>query len=153
MQALFFIDMRQNDATEMLNLFCRNFSPSKKVFPFFIKLINGVIVRKDQIDGIIEQISSNWKVSRMACVDRNIIRIAVYELLCLTDVPSKVSINEAIDIGKKYGTDESGAFINGVLDSIRKLHELGKIEISGPEKNIWHPAVDAFSPGINHDGK
>ena len=105
----------------MLNLFCRNFSPSKKVFPFFIKLINGVIVRKDQIDGIIEQISSNWKVSRMACVDRNIIRIAVYELLCLTDVPSKVSINEAIDIGKKYGTDESGAFINGVLDRHPKI--------------------------------
>ena len=70
---------------------------------------------------MIDQFSSNWKIERMACVDRNVMRIAIFELLYCDDIPAKVSINEAIDIGKRYGTDESGAFINGILDSIRKM--------------------------------
>ena len=59
----------------------------------------------------------------MACVDRNILRMAVYEILYCADIPPKVSINEAVDIGKKYGTEDSGAFINGILDSIRIAFE------------------------------
>ena len=153
MQALFCIDMRQTDPRQMLELFCRNFTPPKKVLPFFIKLISGVLQEKDQIDGIIEQISSNWKVSRMACVDRNIIRIAVYELLCLTDVPAKVSINEAIDIGKKFGTEESGAFINGVLDSIRKMVDMGKIKMQMPEHIFWQPDIDKTVSELSNECK
>ena len=65
----------------------------------------------------------------MACVDRNIMRIAVYELLYCQDIPSKVSINEAIDVGKKFGTEESGAFINGILDSIHIALKKKKIKI------------------------
>jgi N utilization substance protein B len=122
MQALFYIDM--NDLGEItaevkLDLFCQNFSPSKKVYSFFRTLVEGVIGSKHDIDSIIERFSDNWKISRMSCVDRNILRIAVYEFINCEDIPPKVSINEAIDIGKKYGTDESGAFINGILDSIR----------------------------------
>ena len=65
----------------------------------------------------------------MSCVDRNIMRIAVYELLYCQDIPAKVSINEAIDVGKKFGTEESGAFINGILDSIRIALKKKKIKI------------------------
>jgi N utilization substance protein B len=65
----------------------------------------------------------------MACVDRNIMRIAVYELLYCQDIPSKVSINEAIDVGKKFGTEESGAFINGILDSIHIALKKKKIKV------------------------
>ncbi len=129
MQALFCMDMRQRHTLEMLDLFCLNFSPSKNVRPFFFKLVHGVLEKKNDIDHIIEKFSSNWKVSRMAGVDRNIIRIAIYEMFCLKDIPQKVSINEAIDIGKKYGTEESGAFINGILDSIRKMMESGQIRV------------------------
>ena len=68
---------------------------------------------------MIERYSDNWKLSRMSGVDRNILRIAVYELMYCNDIPSKVTLNEAIDIGKRFGTDESGAFINGILDGIR----------------------------------
>ncbi len=118
MQVLFYIDMSRNDSKEMLELYCDNFSISKEILPFFLKLVNGVVHARSEIDSIIERFSSNWKISRMSCVDRNIMRIAVYELLFCHDIPSKVSINEAIDIGKKFGTEESGAFINGVLDSI-----------------------------------
>ena len=66
----------------------------------------------------------------MSCVDRNVLRIAVYELLCCSDIPPKVSINEAIDIGKKFGTEESGAFINGIIDSIRIAQENDEIQIN-----------------------
>lgn len=119
MQALFCMDMSQNDSKEMLDLYCKCFVPSKKALPFFLELVNGVNHAKHQIDTMIERFSSNWKMSRMSGVDRNIMRIAAYELLFCSDIPSKVTINEAIDIGKKFGTEESGAFINGILDSIR----------------------------------
>jgi len=119
MQALFYMDMNQNDSNELLERFCMHFSTSKKARPFFLKLVKGVIQAKTEIDAIIENFSDNWKISRMSCVDRNIMRIAVYELLYCQDIPPKVSINEAIEIGKKFGTEESGAFINGILDSIR----------------------------------
>ena len=119
MQALFYMDMYQNDAPGLLDLYCRNFQPSKRALPFLLKLVKGVLANKREIDATIEKFSANWKLSRMACVDRNILRIAVFELLFCNDIPSKVSINEAVDVGKKFGTEESGAFINGILDSIR----------------------------------
>ena len=131
MQALFYMDMNQNDSNELLERFCLNFTFSKKARPFFLKLVKGVIQAKPDIDSIIETYSDNWKISRMGCVDRNIMRIAVYELLYCQDIPSKVSINEAIDVGKKFGTEESGAFINGILDSIHIALKKKKIKIKG----------------------
>ena len=128
-QALFYMDISKNDSQETVELFCDNFVHSKKALPFFLKLVNGVIHTRPQIDPIIERFSSNWKMSRMSCVDRNIMRIAVYELLFCSDIPSKVSMNEAIDIGKKFGTEESGAFINGILDSIHIALEKEEINI------------------------
>lgn len=68
----------------------------------------------------------------MACVDRNVMRIAVFEMLFCQDIPPKVSINEAIDVGKKFGTEESGAFINGIIDRIRMAIEKGEIQIDRP---------------------
>ncbi|MDL1963519.1 MAG: transcription antitermination factor NusB [Deltaproteobacteria bacterium] len=118
LQALFYMDMSQNDSKEAVKLFCENFVTSKKDLSFFFRLVNGVVKARPEIDSVVERFSSNWKISRMAIVDKNIIRIAVYEMLFCSDIPSKVSINEAIDIGKKFGTEESGAFINGILDSI-----------------------------------
>ena len=119
MQALYYMDMRNGDPVEMQERFCRCFPVSKNAMSFFNKLVEGVLAEKQQIDAILERYSNNWKISRMPCVDRNIMRIAVFELIYCEDVPSKVSINEAIDVGKKFGTEDSGAFINGILDGIR----------------------------------
>ena len=113
----------------MLERFCENFRPSKKMRPFFLVLVNGVLRVKSDIDALIEQFSKNWKIGRMTCVDRNVIRIAVYEMLYCEDIPLKVSINEAVDVGKKFGSEESGAFINGIIDSIRIALDNGDIEI------------------------
>jgi N utilization substance protein B len=91
-----------------------------------LRLIEGVTEHRNEIDSLIRQFSENWKMSRMSRVDRNVMRIAVYELLYCHDIPPKVSINEAIDIGKKYGTEDSGAFVNGILDSIHLFLEKEK---------------------------
>jgi N utilization substance protein B len=119
LQALFYVDMCGYDASEALETFCAHFNPPEIILPFFLKLTNGVIIGKADIDNVLKQFSQHWKISRMSCVDRNIIRIAVFEMLCCEDIPAKVTINEAIEIGKKFGTEESGSFINGILDSIR----------------------------------
>lgn len=129
MQALFYMDMRDNVSLPMLESFCDNFRPPKKVHPFFLTLVNGVLDNRSDIDTLIERFSKNWKIQRMSGVDRNVMRIAVYELLHCEDIPPKVSINEAVDIGKKFGTEESGAFINGIMDSIRDtLVKEGKLK-------------------------
>ena len=120
MQALFYMDIRKDASEEMLEYFCGCFCPSKKSRPFFRKLVIGVLGKKGQIDALVERFSQNWNISRMSCVDRNVMRIAIYEMLFCDDIPPKVSINEAVDIGKKFGTQESGAFINGIMDSIRE---------------------------------
>jgi N utilization substance protein B len=119
MQALFQIEMIQDDSTEAVELFCRHFRVSKSVKPFFLRLVEGVREFQSEIDALIERFSENWKISRMSRVDRNVLRVAVYELLHCHDIPPKVSINEAIDIAKRFGTEDSGAFINGILDSVR----------------------------------
>jgi len=129
MQALFSMDLSQNGSKDILERFCDNFTPSGKTLSFFLKLVQGVLHTKTEIDAVIERFSNNWKLSRMSCVDRNIMRVAVYELLCCQDIPYKVSINEAIDIGKKFGTEESGAFINGILDSIRLAMENKDVDV------------------------
>ena len=113
----------------MLERFCQNFTLSQKVRPFFLQLVNGVLAAQPQIDALIERYSKNWKVQRMSCVDRNVLRVAVFEMLFCPDIPPKVSINEAIDVAKKFGTEESGAFINGIVDRIRIAIENGEIDL------------------------
>jgi len=120
MQALFYMDISHNDPKETLKRFCTNFGPSKKMLSFFLELVRGVTASRSDIDGIIERFSENWKLDRMSCVDRNIIRIAVYELLYCHDIPAKVAINEAIELAKMFGGDSSGKFINGVLGTVFK---------------------------------
>ncbi len=126
MQALFDMDMSTEFPEEKFKRFCNNFNPSEKSLPFLKKLIMGVVEYRTEIDALMEKHSSNWKISRMSIVDRNIMRIAVFELLHCPDIPLKVSINEAVDIGKKFGSEESGAFINGILDSISLTLDIDK---------------------------
>ena len=133
LQALFFVDMSRYDSQEALLLFRTRFNPSETILPFFIELTDGVTNNHATIDTIIERFSKHWKLGRMSCVDRNILRIAVFEMLHCQDIPAKVSINEAIEIGKKYGTEDSGAFINGILDSIRIAMEKEHLQLDGIE--------------------
>jgi N utilization substance protein B len=127
LQALFYMDMHQDPESDPVALFRSCFARDTPAEPFFHCLVDGVQQRRERIDTVIEQFSSNWKLSRMSCVDRNVLRIAVFELLYCDDIPPKVTINEAIDVGKRFGTEESGAFINGILDSIRLAIEENRL--------------------------
>jgi transcription antitermination protein NusB len=93
---------------------------SEEGHKFATELLDGTFRNRKEIDQLIERHSLHWKLGRMAVVDRNILRLAVYELLYLHDVPTSVVLNEAIEIAKKFGTEDSGAFINGILDKVAK---------------------------------
>jgi N utilization substance protein B len=129
MQALYFMDVRKDFSPETFGRFCANFAPKPDMRPFFMRLVEGVLRSQAEIDALIERFSENWSLNRMPAVDRNVMRIAVYELMCCEDIPAKVSINEAVDIGKKFGSDESGAFINGIIDGIREAAEKGELTL------------------------
>jgi N utilization substance protein B len=126
LQALFFFDMDKSDPKDALTAFCKanrdKLTPG--VEPFFTDLVDGVLENKQYIDELINKYSKNWKISRMPVVDRNIMRMATFELLKRPDIPHTVTINEAVEIGKKYGTKDSGPFINGVLDRIKSCEGL-----------------------------
>ena len=127
LQALFFLDVNQADKVQGLDDFCAEHEEllTAGVKPFFFELVDGVMTHKTEIDRLLDKSARNWKVSRMPAVDRNIMRIAAFEMLKREDIPASVSINEAVEIGKKFGTRDSGSFINGVLDRIRSQENMG----------------------------
>jgi transcription antitermination protein NusB len=93
---------------------------------FAVKIFLGTIREIDSIDEMITGQADNWRLERMAVVDRNIIRMAIYEFLFETETPKLVIVDEAIEIGKRFGTQKSSQFINGILDGILKRHGLGE---------------------------
>lgn len=120
LQILYQLDMVRADVNDAIRAFwgLQESIPSEDTKEFCEDLARGASEHAEEIDRLIEDAASNWRISRMAVVDRNILRLAVYELLYREDIPSTVTINEAIELGKMFGTEESGAFINGVLDKI-----------------------------------
>jgi len=87
---------------------------------FTASLVSGVVSNLEEIDKKIAQFAANWQLSRMPVVDRNILRISCYELIFRDDIPPKVSINEAVELAKKYSGDEAGKFVNAILDKIKQ---------------------------------
>jgi N utilization substance protein B len=118
LQALYQIDVAAEGIDDALSRFWRSFEPvEREVMALAEALVRGVAAHRRAVDEAIERVSTNWRLDRMAKVDRNVLRLAVYELL-ETDVPVKVVINEAIELGKKFGSESTGAFVNGVLDKV-----------------------------------
>jgi len=109
------------DVKTSLEYFKKSFSAPMEVWSYAEELLQGIYQHKEEIDNLIQSHSSNWKMERMAMVDRNLLRIAVFEI-CFSQgqIPPNAAINEAIEIAKKYGTTESAAFLNGILDEIAK---------------------------------
>jgi N utilization substance protein B len=118
-KVLYQADMSGVTIPEAFRLFCEYFGGSEESRVFTKELLDGIDAHLDAINSLISQFSEHWRLDRMPIVDRNILRLAVYELLGRPDIPAKVSINEAVELGKKFGTEDSGAFINGILDRIR----------------------------------
>ncbi len=107
----------------MIASFWESFKTERELRSFFTQLARGVLTHKDEIDDVINGASDNWRLSRMAIVDRNILRLSVYEILYIDDIPPSVTINEAIEIAKRYGSADSPSFINGILDNISTVNK------------------------------
>ena len=101
-----------------LDEFWKQFEATDDVRTFAERLVNGVLEHKADLDMLIGKYATNWKVSRMQIVDRNILRLGAYELLWLDEVPAKVTVNEAIELAKDFGDDEAAKFVNGILDKV-----------------------------------
>jgi transcription antitermination factor NusB len=117
-QILFAMEFSSVDQDEITDMICKNFDSSKSARAFSGELVRGVRENIEHLDNVIRRSSKNWRIERMSIVDRSILRLAAYEMLYRKEIPYKVSIDEAVELGKRYGTEESGSFINGVLDNI-----------------------------------
>ena len=120
LQYLYQIDITSSHTDKTVQDFFDHFLVEKDqdIVPYAKELIDGVCENLVQIDTLLEKASDNWKVSRMSTTDRNILRIATYEMAYRRDVPYKVAINEAIEIAKRFGSPRFPAFANGVLDKV-----------------------------------
>ncbi len=125
LQMLYQVDARGPESVEDLDAFLVREEPEDaEVREFARALVVGTIEVMAEIDAILSGAAQNWHIRRMATVDRNILRLAVFEMLHRPDIPAKVSINEAIDMGKRFSTQQSGSFINGILDRVRRDRNL-----------------------------
>jgi N utilization substance protein B len=119
LQVLYQAEYRGHRQGEVIRYY-RHFQEREKVPAYLTKLVEGVAAHQEELDALIRQHSEHWRLERMAAVDRNLLRLALYELLHQPEIPAKVVINEAVELAKRYGSEESGSFINGILDRIRQ---------------------------------
>lgn len=127
LQILFQLDIRKDKPTAtILKRFWAEHDVDDEVQAFTEEIIKGTYKHMAAINGKIHACAKNWSIDRMAAVDRNVLRMAVYEILYRIDIPTSVTINEAIEIAKKFGTDDSGSFVNGILDSVARM--VGKLD-------------------------
>ena len=118
MQALFSMDINDDFSIESLNLFMENNLFLGDEVDYINRVVPDILDKMDVVDSTIEKNLKGWTIQRLAKVDRQILRIAVYEFLYKDDIPPEVSINEAVEIARIYGSDDSPKFINGILGSI-----------------------------------
>ncbi len=127
LQILFQLDIRkEKPSAAVLKHFWAEYRPDEEIRDFAEAIVKGTYKHLPKINGLIHQCAKNWSLDRMAVVDRNVLRMAIYEILYRIDIPTSVTINEAIEIAKKFGTEDSGAFVNGILDRVARL--TGKLE-------------------------
>ena len=121
---LYQADFAGGHSREDLDRFWSHFKPEGPGAPAYLReLAAGVTSHQDELDSLIARYSEHWRLERMTVVDRNLLRLAAFELLYQPKIPPKVVLNEAIELAKRFSSDDSGAFVNGILDQIRAAHE------------------------------
>ncbi len=119
LQVLYQADLNPGFAPEEIRRFIeRRLLGDTKLCEFTRSLIAGVQAHQRRIDALISEVAENWRIDRMAAIDRNILRLGAYELLYCPDVPAKVAINESLELAKRYSTGQSSRFVNGILDRL-----------------------------------
>lgn len=121
---LYQVDVSGVSPEQAIAQYWAHLGANKEGEAFANKLVRGWAADRERIDGIIREVSQHWRLERMAKVDRNILRLATFELIALEDVPRRVTLNEAVELAKRFGSEGSAGFVNGVLD--RVASDLGK---------------------------
>jgi len=119
MQMLFQWDMSRQDPAKLEAKFWRTAKAADNTRAFANKLFEGAAKYADELDALIVQHAQNWRLERMAIIDRAVLRLAIYELR-IAETPPKVILNEAVDLAKKFSSEDAGAFVNGILDAVNK---------------------------------
>lgn len=121
-RTLFQIDVGRAKPERALEYNVNELALPKEYVPFAKRLVEGALAHVEEIDAIIGEHATNWSLDRMARTDRNILRMAIYEILHESDVPGSVSVNEAVELAKIYGDADSGKFVNGILGNVLRKH-------------------------------
>lgn len=132
LQFLYQVDMRGPEIEDTLEAFLAEEEADRTAVEFARLLVRGTLEQRAAIDERIQSVVQNWEIGRMAVVDRNVLRLATFELLYRDDIPPKVSINEAIELGKRFSTQNSGGFVNGVLDKVKERYVSGNEAAPNP---------------------
>ena len=119
LQVLYQLNITKQDAAAAFTQFEDHFLPDGAADDFVKHLVHGVLEHRLELDRLIEKYSEHWRIDRIDMIDRNILRMALFELLYCEEIPPKVTMNEAIDLGKRFGSEDSGSFINGILDRVQ----------------------------------
>jgi transcription antitermination factor NusB len=147
LQFLYMLDLRGDDLLPEAKSYVTSEERDAETTQFALRLVQGTHEHRLEIDTMIQGVAQNWSIARMAVVDRNVLRLATFELLHCSDIPPKVAINEAIELGKRYSGQNSGAFINGILDKImnRAKHAPASAVVveAGPEMEEELPDLAA----------
>jgi N utilization substance protein B len=122
LQLLFQLNLTGDELNDgLLNEFWESSDEEPDIKEFTLDIVRGTIKHLEEIDTVIKEAAEHWSIDRMAVVDRNILRASTYELLHRPDIPSSVTINEAIEVSKKFSSEDSASFINGILDKVKKI--------------------------------
>ncbi|MCA9000475.1 MAG: transcription antitermination factor NusB [Planctomycetes bacterium] len=123
LQFLYQVDLVGESILDDVDEFLRGEETDRDTRTYAREMILGTAKNRERIDQEIQGVAQNWEIHRMAVIDRNVLRLATYELLLRDDIPPKVAINEAIELGKRFSTSNSGSFINGILDKIKNRRQ------------------------------
>lgn len=118
LQVLYQADLGKMSTAQALESFFGGLAQDSAGEAFARKLVEGCLADSERVDRVISETSSNWRLERMSLVDRNVLRLATHELLSHKDIPARVTLNEAIELAKKFGAEGSASFVNGVLDKV-----------------------------------
>jgi N utilization substance protein B len=130
LQMLFGVELSGADADAAIRAFWREFEADPEGREYADQLVRGVLASTERVDALIRASSTNWRLERMTRVDRNLLRLAAWELLERPDVPRAVILDEAVELAKRFGGEDSSAFVNGVLDHIAE--ECGRVDADRP---------------------
>lgn len=153
LQVLYQIEQNPGAPPDEVHRFVqRRLLDDRKLCEFTEGLIAGVKEHQVQIDAMISQVAENWRLDRMAAIDRNILRLGAYEMLFRPEVPAKVAINEALELAKRYSTAQSSRFVNGILDRVLQCQVLEEQPESVPDTSAENAAPPAAPPESQPDG-